>query len=205
MNNKGEKQYCCRQLVKKIEKLSDKYNKIQFCTFFPRHLLLRCRWNIWPAPCKHSILESEVSFLRIFRTLLCWKVHTGGKSEYMSRYVCRVQEASRLTLSNATRITAYQSEALGGGSPSLDCCQRPLLHHILRLLIHSHHWLFGDPQQPRDQFIFTLHLFLPERETSDDVYAGAQHLHRWFIRGGNAKRLCQSAGAVVMRRVEEEK
>lgn len=36
-------------------------------------------------------------------------------------------------------VTQYQGEALRGGSPSLDCCQRPLLHHILCLLIHSHH------------------------------------------------------------------
>lgn len=95
-------------------------------------------------------------------------------------------------------ITQYQGEALGGGSPSLDCCQWPLLHHILRLLIHSHHWLFGYPQQPRDQFIFTLHLFLPDRETSDSIYAVAKHLHRWFIQGADAKLLCLSASAVVM-------
>lgn len=96
------------------------------------------------------------------------------------------------------RDTQYQGEALGGGSPSLDCCQRPLLHHILRLLIHSHHWLFGYPQQPWDQLIFTLHLFLPDRKTSDNIYVCTKHLHRWFIQGTDAKLLRHSACAVFI-------
>lgn len=85
------------------------------------------------------------------------------------------------------RVTQYQGEALGGGSPSLDCCKWPLLHHILGLLIHSHHRLFGYSQEPRDQLIFTLHLFLSDRKTSDSIYIGAKHLHRWFIQGANTK------------------
>lgn len=134
---------------------------------------------------------------------LCWRLQTGGKdwiwdaALYKSHcaqnnWIC----ARGLWVCN---VTQYQGEALGGGSPSLDCCQRPLLHHILRLLIHSHHWLFGYPQQPRDQLIFTLHLFLSDRETSDNIYAGAKHLHGWFTQGADAKKLlCHSVGAVVM-------
>lgn len=67
------------------------------------------------------------------------------------------------------RRCAYQREALGGGGPSLYGCQRPLLHHVLRLLVHTHHRLFGYPQQPRDQLIFTLHLFLPDEEASQSL------------------------------------
>lgn len=75
-------------------------------------------------------------------------------------------------------VCVYQGEALGGGGPSLDGCQRPLLHHVLRLLVHTHDRFFGYPQQPRDQLIFTLHLFLPDEEASHRTYAGAKHLHR---------------------------
>lgn len=90
----------------------------------------------------------------------------------------------------------YQGEALGWGGPSLDGCQRPLLHHVLRLLVHTHHRLFGYPQQPRDQLVFPLHLFLPDEEASHRVYASAKHLHRWFIQGAWA----ENAGTGVIAR-----
>lgn len=88
--------------------------------------------------------------------------------------VCSVHAAA----DEMRRVTRYQREALGRGSPSLHCRQGPVLHHILGLLIHSHHRLLGDPQQPWDQLILTLHLFLSEGDkTSDKNYAGAKHLH----------------------------
>lgn len=115
---------------------------------------------------------------------------------------CRAKQCSRRCV--------YQREALGGGGPSLYGCQRPLLHHVLRLLVHTHHRLFGYPQQPRDQLIFTLHLFLSDEEASHRVYAGVKHLHRWFIQGAGAENARTGVTHMLclqwtVPRVEEEK
>lgn len=55
---------------------------------------------------------------------------------------------------------SHQSKALGGRRPPLDRGEGPLLHHVFGPLVHSHHGLFGDAQETRNQLVFALHLFL---------------------------------------------
>lgn len=67
----------------------------------------------------------------------------------------------RLTMSSA--CVAYQGEALGWRCPPLHSGKWPLLDHIFGPLVHSHHRLFGDPQEPRHQLVLALHLFLQKK------------------------------------------
>lgn len=69
-----------------------------------------------------------------------------------------------LVLNGVNNVT-YQCEALGWGCPPLDCGEGPLLHHLFGLLIHPHHWLFGNAQQTRDQLILAFHLLLLKNNT----------------------------------------
>lgn len=58
---------------------------------------------------------------------------------------------------------AHQGEALGRGSPAFDVGEVPFLDHFFGLLIHSHHTLLSDAQEPGHQLVLSLHLFLLDR------------------------------------------
>lgn len=61
---------------------------------------------------------------------------------------------------------SYQGEALGRRRPPLHSGEWPLLNHVFGPLVHSHHRLFGDPQEPRHKLVLTLHLFLQKQQQS---------------------------------------
>lgn len=69
------------------------------------------------------------------------------------------KDLNRYTGGGTSRVS-YQGEALGGRRPPLHRGEGPLLNHIFGPLVHSHHGLFGDPQETRHQLVFALHLFL---------------------------------------------
>lgn len=78
-----------------------------------------------------------------------------------TRRACKLlREEKQINANGRIGESSHQGEALGGRRPPLDCGEGPLLDHVFGPLVHSHHRLFGDAQETRNQLVFALHLFL---------------------------------------------
>lgn len=117
--------------------------------FFPGRPSPLTPMNLWLAKTFDGAVPRPRSFLRMPTV-----------SETANRGQIEYATPGRVNHHTCVCTAQYQSEALGRGGPSLDRGQRPLLHHVLGLLVHPHHRLLGYAQQPWDQLVLPLHLFL---------------------------------------------
>lgn len=106
---------------------------------------------------------------------LSWRICSEYNSIFLSP--CHIDPSSSEYIRKG-----YQSEAFRWGSPAFYSCQWPLLQNFLGPLIHTHHWVFGNTQQTRNQLVFAFHFFLKqngfsfkwslpqEKEKRDGIY-----------------------------------